>query len=136
MGRYLKIDAANLYLNLGKTIEVFLGRIRDDKKIITYLLLTKLGTKIKVQMIDHYDEGSFECIDIYAFPYVNPDQGFETYYMNSLEELIEFIQLKFHPHAVNFVNWGKSQHEYEDLLLTESLKNNKFAVVYDAIIWN
>lgn len=136
MERHLKIDAANLYLNLGKTIEVFLGRVHEDKRIITYLLLTKAGTKIKVRVCDHYDEGSLECIDIYAFSYVEPDLDFEIYYMNNLEEIIEFIQLRFQQQTVNFVNWGKSQHEYEDMLLTESLKNNKFAVVYDSIIWN
>jgi hypothetical protein len=136
MGRYLKIDAANLYLNLGKTIEVFLGRVHEDKKIITYLLLTKSGTKIRVQVFDHYDEGSLECIEIYAFPYVEPDLDFETYYMSNLEEIIEFVQLRFKQHTVAFVNRGKSQHEYEDMLLTEGLKANKFSIGYDSIIWN
>jgi hypothetical protein len=136
MGRYLKTDAANLYLNLGKTIEVFLGRVHEDKRIITYLLLTKSGTKIRIQVFDHYDEGNLECTDIYAFPYVDPDLDFETYYMNSLEEVIEFVQLRFQQRTVNFVNWGKSQHEYEDLLLTEGLEHSKFAIVYNSIIWN
>jgi hypothetical protein len=136
MGRYLKIDAANLYLNLGKTIEVFLGRVHDDKRIITYLLLTKSGTKIKLQVFDHYDEGNLECIDIYTFPYVDLDLDFETHYMSNLEEVIEFIKSRFNQHTVTFVNRGKSQHEYEDMLLTEGLKANKFGIVYDSIIWN
>ncbi len=136
MGRYLKIDVANLYLNEGKTIEVFLGRVHEDKRIITYLLLQRSKNKIKVEVFDHYDEGSLECIDVYAFPFVDPDLGFETYYLDTIEEVIEFIQIRFQQHDVSFVSWGKSQHEYEDMLLSEGLKQNKFAIAYDSIIWN
>jgi hypothetical protein len=134
MERYLKIDAAKLYLNLGKTIEVFLGRVHEDKRIITYLVLTKYGTQIKVKVFDHYDEGNQESTDVYIFPSVDPDLD-ESYYMRNLEEVIDFIQIRFQQHSVNFVNRGKCQHEYEDMLLTEGLQN-KFAIVYDSIIWN
>jgi hypothetical protein len=134
MGRYLKIDAAKLYLNLGKTIEVFLGRVREDKRIITYLVLTKYGTQIKVQVFDHYDERNQESTDIYIFPPIAHDLD-ETYFMRNIEEVIDFIQMKFQQHSVNFVNRGKCQHEYEDMLLTEGLQN-KFTIVYDSIIWN
>jgi hypothetical protein len=135
MGRYIKIDAVKLYLNLGKTIEVFLGRVHEEKRIITYLVLTKYGTQIKVQVFDHYDEGNQESTDVYIFPYVNPDLD-EAYYMRNLEDVIDFIQIRFQQQNINFVNRGKCQHEYEDMLLAEGLKQNKFAIVYDSIIWN
>lgn len=119
MRRYLNQTETNTHLNLGKTIEVFLGRILDDKNIISYLGLTKENDKIKVERIDHYDEGSLDFIDLYAFSYVDPNMEFETNNFNNINETVEFIRTKFNITEVKFLNAGIIQDEYADLIKSE-----------------
>jgi hypothetical protein len=120
MRRYLDSNEANTYLNLGRTIEVFLGRIMEDKEVISYLtLLRKADGHIEMQLIDHYDEGNLEYTDIYDFSYVDPDMSFETINFGNLEQCKDFIRKRFHLDEIGFVNAGLCQEEYADLIKEE-----------------
>ncbi len=120
MGRYLNKQQAKSYLDLGKTLEVFLGRVHIDKGIISYLEINKaLDDKIEVTIYDHYDEGNLEWLDVYSFSYVDSDEDFEILQFDNIAELIETIQLRFHLSEIKFVNQGIIQDEYKDLLELE-----------------
>lgn len=123
MGRYIGRQLIDTYLNLGKTIEVFLGRINVDKTIISYLELTKnTDNKIQVTLYDHYDEGDLNWLDIYDFSYVDIDEEFEVMQFDNIENTIEGIKTRFQLNEVKFVNQGVSQDEYSDLLKSEGHK--------------
>ena len=120
MGRYLNNQQAKSYLDLGKTIEVFLGRVHSDKGIISYLEINKSqDNKLEVTIYDHYDEGSLELLDVYSFSYFDSEEDFEILQFDNIEELIETIQLRFQLSEIKFVNRGIIQDEYKDLLELE-----------------
>jgi hypothetical protein len=120
MGRYIDKQLIGTYLNLGKTIEVFLGRINIDKTVISYLELTKnTDNKIQVKLYDHFDEGDLNWLDIYDFSYVDEDEEFEVMQFDNIETTIEGIKTRFQINEVKFVNSGIIQDEYSDLLKSE-----------------
>ena len=120
MGRYIDKQQINTYLNLGKTIEVFLGRINIDRTVLSYLELTKTkNTKIQLTIFEHYDEGNLNWLDIYDFSYIDPDEEFETIEFDDVENAIEEIKARFQLDEVKFVNQGVIQDEYRDLLNLE-----------------
>ena len=96
MGRYIDRHTIDTYLNLGKTLEVFLGRINSDKTILSYLELIKnADDKIQVTLIEHYDEGNLNFLDIYDFSYVDSDAEFLTMKFDNVEKAIEGIKTRF-----------------------------------------
>jgi hypothetical protein len=120
MRKYLDEKEVNTLLNLGKTVEVFLGRINEDKEVIGYLTLSKTKEeKIEVIYIQHYDDGNLEFLDLYSFSYVDPDMDFETNYFDNTEKAIKYIQERFLLGKINFVNAGIIQVEYAELLKSE-----------------
>ena len=120
MGRYIDKQQINTYLNLGKTIEVFLGRINIDRAVLSYLELTKTkNNKIQLTIFEHYDEGNLNWLDIYDFSYIDPDEEFETIEFDDIENAIEEIKARFQLNEVKFVNQGVIQDEYKDLLKLE-----------------
>jgi len=120
MGRYISRQSLSTYLNLGKIIEVFLGRINDNKKILSYLEIKNIASdKIQLSTIEHYDEGSLDWLDIYDFSYVDPDGNHNKIEFDNIEEAIDFIQVKFQLKEIKFVNEGIIQDEYKDLLISE-----------------
>jgi hypothetical protein len=120
MRKYLDENEVNTHLNLGRTVEVFLGRINEDKEIISYLTLSKTKEqKIEVTYIEHYDEGNLEFLDLYSFSYVDPDMDFETNHFDNTEKAIKYIKERFRLGKINFVNAGIIQDEYAELLKAE-----------------
>jgi len=120
MSKYLDEQEVNTYLNLGRAVEVFLGRINEDKEVISYLTLSKTKEdKINVTYIEHYDEGSLEFLDLYAFSYVDPDMNCEANHFDSTEIAIKYIQERFQLNKIHFVNEGIIQDEYAELLKSE-----------------
>jgi hypothetical protein len=120
MGRYLDNQTVKTYLNLGKTIEVFLGRISDNREIISFLEFKKTNTNnIEVTYIEVYDEGNLEFLDLYSFSFVDPDMNFEKFNFENIDSAIEFIRDKFKLNEIKFVNAGIIQDEYADLLKSE-----------------
>jgi hypothetical protein len=121
MTRYLDKNTASQYLNLGKTIEIFLGRDPADNEIVSYLSFTKTpNTKIEIQKIDHCDEGDLDFVDIYSFSYADPDMTFETFYSDDIDSAISLLKSKFQLTDIKFVIAGLIQDEYLDLLKIES----------------
>jgi hypothetical protein len=121
MRKYLDENEVNTYLNLGRTVEVFLGRINEDKEIISYLALSKTKEqKIEVTYIEHYDEGNLEFLDLYSFSYVEPDMDFEMNHFDNTDKAIRHIKERFRLGKINFVNAGIIQDEYAELLKAEA----------------
>ena len=120
MARYIDEQLINNYLNLGKTIEVFLGRINIDKTVLSYLEFTKTNSsKVQVTIIESYDEGNLNWLDIYDFSHINQDDEFEIIEFNSVDSAIEGVKAKFQLDELKFVTQGMIQVEYEDLLKSE-----------------
>lgn len=120
MKKYIDKQTVSTYLNLGKTIEVFLGRISNDKSIICYLDIVRTkDTDIELTYYEVYDEGNLEFLDLYSFSSVDPDMDFETYRFDHIDRVIEFIHERFKVTEIKFVNAGIIQNEYEDLLISE-----------------
>ena len=120
MGKYLNKQELKTILNLGKTVEVFLGRIHEDPQILTHLAVSKTdNNNLKVVIIDSYDEGNSEFTDIYEFSFVNPDMDFETHNFEDIDKTIDFIKAKFKLNEIKFINEGICQDEYVELLNSE-----------------
>jgi hypothetical protein len=120
MTKYLDRQTVNTYLNLGRTIEVFLGRICENKQIIRYLSFEKLSNgKIEVTLLEHYDEGNIDLLDIYSFTYVDPDMDFKTFLFDNIDNAIDFISDEFSLNEIKFINAGMIQDEYAELLKFE-----------------
>ena len=120
MARYIEELLINNYLNLGKTIEVFLGRINIDKTVLSYLEFTKTNSsKVQVTIIESYDEGNLNWLDIYDFSHINQDDEFEIIEFDSVDNAIEGVKAKFKLDELKFVTQGMIQVEYEDLLKSE-----------------
>ena len=123
MSKYLDSQTVDAYLNLGKTIEVFLGRISDDNEIISYLDLQKTKSgDLQVTYYEHYDEGSLDILDLYSFSFVDPDMNFENYTFQNIDLVTEYIRNRYKLNEVKFVNVGVIQNEYEELLKSERQK--------------
>ena len=120
MSEYLDKQTVKTYLNLGKTIEIFLGRISEDKEIISYLDLQKTKSgELELTYYELYDEGSLEYLDLYSFSFVDPDMNFETYNFENIDLVIEFIRDRYKINDIKFVNAGLIQDEYRELLKSE-----------------
>jgi hypothetical protein len=120
MIKYLIQDEIISLINAGKTIEVFLGRISDDKEVISWLDLQKTNNYlVKTTYYEVYDEGNLEWLDLYAFTFVDPDMEFETNQFNNVEDAINFIKEKYKLAEPKFLTRGGIQKEYEKLLISE-----------------
>lgn len=120
MSRYINRPYLNTYLSLGKFVEVFLGRINADKNILSYLEIKQIkSSKIQISIIEHYDEGCLDWVDIYGFSYVRPYEECERIEFSNTEKAIEFIQMRFQLKEIKFMNQGIIQEEYKDLLTLE-----------------
>jgi len=109
-----------IYLNQGKTIEVFLGKISDDNEIISWIDLQKTKDNlVTVTYYEVFDEGNLDWLDLYAFSFVDPDMDFETNEFASTEEAIKYIKENYQLTEPKFLVRGGIQIEYEKLLISE-----------------
>lgn len=114
--RYLTEIEITTLLNLGRTLELFLGPSRDDNNVINWIGICK-GTQGTIELSTYsvFDEGDIEHLDLYSFSSVDPDSDFETIEFPSLESALTFIRDKYRLTALRFVNRGMIQDEYKTL---------------------
>jgi len=114
--RYLTEIEITTLLNLGKTLELFLGPSHDDNDVINWIDIGK-GTKgiIELNTYSVFDEGDIDHLDLYSFSSVNPDEEFETTEFETLESALTFIKDKYQLADLRFVNQGMIQDEYKIL---------------------
>ncbi|MBR8533929.1 hypothetical protein KDU71_00020 [Carboxylicivirga sediminis] len=117
MRRYLNKEEVETYLNRGKIIEVFLGKVCDNEDVLSYLSISKESNdKIEVEIIEIFDEGSTEYLDLYSFSTVDPDMEFERKVFKDIEELTEWIEKRYGVEKAKYCNSGIIQDEYLDYL--------------------
>lgn len=120
MSKSLTEQEVGIYLNQGKTIEVFLGKISDDNEIISWIDLQKdKDNLVAVTYYEVYDEGNIDWLDLYAFSFVDPDMDFETNEFESTEKAIKYIKEKYRLTEPKFLLRAGIQEEYEKLLISE-----------------
>ncbi len=120
MTKYLDEVTAATYLRLGKTIEIFLGRSFEDNEILNFIEINNDNRDaVSVTLLQVFDEGSLEYLDLYSFSYVDPDMDFETYTFPDFSSAKKYIKEKFELQEFTFLPQGGSQAEYERLLLKE-----------------
>jgi hypothetical protein len=117
--RYLTDIEIRTLVNLGKTIEMFLGRSEADDEVICWLDLCK-GKESEIELRVHsvYDQGDTNNLDLYSFSYADPDEEFETIKFAALEDALSFIKDKFHLPEFRFLNRGMIQEEYRRMIET------------------
>jgi hypothetical protein len=114
--KYLTEIEIRTLINLGKTVEIFLGHSTDNNEIISWISLTKEKTgQIEVSAHSVFDEGDTENLDIYSFSPVDPDEYFETRQFSSLDEALIFIKDSYKLPDLRFVNQGIIQGQYKEL---------------------
>jgi hypothetical protein len=114
--KYLTEIEIRTLINLGKTLEIFLGRPADNNEIINWISLTKNGTEqIELSIHSVFDEGNIDQLDIYSFVPVAPDELFQTKEFSTLDEALTFIRDSHKLTDLKFANQGIIQDEYKRL---------------------
>ena len=116
MRKQLTLQEVNSTLSRGKTVEIFLGRINEDKEIISWLGVELVDGLIVTTQYYVYDEGNLNYLDLYSFSYVDPDMEFPRHEFNTLEQAFVFLESRYKMPSPKFVNSGLIQNEYKDLL--------------------
>ena len=114
--RYLTEIEITTLLNLGKTLEFFLGPSHEDNDVINWIDICKgIRGTIELSTYSVFDEGNIDHIDLYSFSAVDPDNDFETIEFQTLDSALTFIKDKYRLADLRFVNRGMIQDEYKSL---------------------
>lgn len=114
--KYLSEIEIRTLINLGKTLEIFLGPQIDNNEIINWLSLTK-NKAGEVELSTHsvFDDGDIDNLDIYSFELVDPDEDYQTKEFSTVDEAMTYIR-EFHKLTdLRFLNQGVIQDEYKKL---------------------
>lgn len=113
--RYLTLQEAELTLNRGKGVEIFLGSfIHDSEKCIRWASFSKGASGVTGCLWEAFDQGSPDYLDIYTFdsPFGEYDEPTKLVAAENLEKAASELKID----DFNFVNQGIVQDEYADYL--------------------
>jgi hypothetical protein len=114
--KYLTEIETRTLLNLGKTLEIFLGQSGDNNEIISWLSLAKNETgQVELSTYMVLDCGDLDHLDIYSFEPVDPDEPYQTTAFSTLDEALIFIRNNYNQTEPKFLNQGVIQDEYKRL---------------------
>jgi len=117
--RYLNKDEIQTRLRLGKSVEQWLGVVKeDDSTILKWLSIDKKSDEsFSVAYFESFDEGNEDFLDIYAFSLVDPDAPFgliDTFY--SIADALEFAEVTYKASSNKYTSVGMIQEEYRDYI--------------------
>ncbi len=120
MIEYLTTDAAKQQLEWGKTIEVLLYYGKENGlNVIRYATLAsnRDGDRIVMSVWECEDVGNLDYIDIYSFPFVEPDNEVLKFDFEYIDELFDKVT-ELGGKLDKFTRQFGLQHVYEDILKT------------------
>jgi hypothetical protein len=116
MRHILEIDIP-ITLRRGKSVEQFLGRSLADEEYIRYVELRPNDGLVEVWVYDVEDVGDEEYLDLYDFPYLEPDgpdSPLATF--NDAIAAVQFASSSLSANPDRWVNFGIGQSEYLDYI--------------------
>jgi hypothetical protein len=116
--KYLMDAEIRTLLNLGKTVEMFLGQNRGEGTISWIDIQRESGQFFKLNVYSVFDDGDVDHVDIYDFSPVDPDEPFKTIEFETFDDMLAYLRNEFRLHDFSFLNHGMIQEEYR--LLKES----------------
>lgn len=122
MGRYLTESDARLALRQGRTIEQWLGhRIDHDSRFLQWLSISaERSGKYLVTILDVWDEGTEDFMDIVEFAALDTDQPYgRSEEFASAEEALVHATSVLNASPTAFVNSGMIEDEYRDFIKRE-----------------
>lgn len=120
MIEYLTTDAAKQQLEWGKTIEVLLYYGKENGlNVIRYATLAsnRDGDRIVMSVWECEDVGNLDYIDIYSFPFVEPDNEVLKFDFEYIDELFDKVT-ELGGKLDQFTRQFGLQQVYEDILKT------------------
>jgi len=117
MIQYLTDDQIRTRLRLGKSVEQWLGDVReDDYTILHWLSIGKENDEsFSVTYFESFDEGNEDFLDIYAFSLVDSDEPFGVINIfPSIADALEFARFTYKAFSDKYVPAGIIQEEYRD----------------------
>ena len=104
-------------LRRGKSVEQFLGRSPADAGHIRHIELCQSDGLIEIWVYDVEDIGSEECLDLYDFPYFEPDGPDAPVAMfPDPQAAISYATASLAADSARWVNCGVAQSEYLDYI--------------------
>ncbi len=115
MAEYLADDQTRARLRLGKSLEQWLGVVREtDYTILRWLRIDKESEEsFSVAYFESFDEGNEDFLDIYAFSLVDPDEPFGVIHtFSSIADALEFAEATYKASPNKYISAGMIQEEY------------------------
>ena len=101
----------------GKSVEQFLGRSPADAGYIRHVELRPSNDSVEVWVYDVEDIGSEECIDLYDFPYLEPDGPDDPVAtFSGPQAAVEYARASLATDDARWVNVGVAESEYLDYI--------------------
>lgn len=115
--RHLLANDIEAELRNSKSVEQFLGRSPVDAGHIRHIELRPADGGIEVWVFDVEDMGSEDCLDIYAFPYFDPDgpDGPVASFPDA-QAAVEHACASLAAYPARWTNEGVAQSEYLDYI--------------------
>jgi hypothetical protein len=114
--KYLTDIEIRTLINLGRTLEIFLGRTTDNNETINWISLTKnKAGQFELSTHSVFDDGDIDHLDIYSFEPIDPDEPFQIRVFTTLDEALTVIRDNHKLTDLRFVNQRVIQNEYKGL---------------------
>lgn len=112
---YLEYQEAITYLNMGRTIEQWIGINQlNDATVINWLSIAKTKNDgFSVSYYQSFDEGSENNLDLYEFNMTDPDSVGTCTLFPDAKSAIEYALQTYCCKYDRFVNSGMIQEEYK-----------------------
>ena len=125
MARYLDAMQFKTNLRLGKAVEQWLSHYDEaNYTIIKWLRIDKESDEsYSLAYFESLDEGGKDCIDIYHFSLLDPDElGGVITTFTSTDDALEFAITTYKAFADKFVTGGMIQEEYRDYINSKTMR--------------
>jgi hypothetical protein len=115
--KYLTDIEIRTLLNLGKTVEMFLGKESVNESINWIDMQRGPDSNFQLNIHSVFDDGDADHLDLCNFPSVDPDEMFTTINFETLDEALAHVKTAYGLNQLRFVNRGMIQEEYRLLKL-------------------
>lgn len=110
--KYLTDIEVRTLLNLGKTVEMFLGKSQTDGSISWVSVHRGKENNFELSSYSVFDDGDIDHLDIYDFEPVDPDNVVNTVEFEIWDGVLEELKRRIGSNTLRFVNQGMVQEEY------------------------
>lgn len=113
--RYLSELQIQAALDRSLSVEqLLLPAIICDAQVLRWIDLRMSTSGLTLTLYEVFDDGSDECLDVYSFEQVSPDEAPVCHRFSELKTALSFAELKYSAYCGRYVNAGVIQDEYQD----------------------